>query len=226
MAAGVGKGRPAPAHAVVGYIHPGTVRSEFCTSLLATAMEGQTHVDNVLALESGPNISTARNVVVREFLDNQRAPWLLMVDTDMVFSATALDRLIAAADPADRPVVGGLCFSLVKGETHPTMYELTETGGRPAFVQYTQWPEDGLLQVSATGAAFLLMHRTALEAVERLTKDVSAPWFRETPVGAPLALMGEDMTFCLRLAAAEIPVYVHTGVQVGHMKPVMLGKVA
>jgi GT2 family glycosyltransferase len=37
--------------------------------------------------------------------------------------------------------------------------------------------------------------------------------------------MGEDMTFCLRAAAAGIPVHVATGVQVGHMKPGMLGKV-
>jgi hypothetical protein len=54
---------------------------------------------------------------------------------------------------------------------------------------------------------------------------MSAPWFKEVPVGAPLALMGEDLTFCLRCQAAGIPVHVHTGIQVGHMKPVMLGKV-
>jgi hypothetical protein len=50
---------------------------------------------------------------------------------------------------------------------------------------------------------------------------VAAPWFRETPVG-PMALMGEDMTFCLRCAAAGIPVHVHTGVKAGHMKTTML----
>lgn len=216
-----------PDHAVIAYIHPGEVRSEFCTSMIATCMQGATRIDNVVAREWGPNVSTGRNLLVREFLDNHRAPWLLMVDTDMVFSSTALDRLIAAADPVGRPIVGGLCFSLVNGETLPTLYELTENteSGRPEFIRYTQWPEDGLLRVTATGAAFLLMHRSALEAVERLTKDISAPWFRETPVGAPLALMGEDMTFCLRCAAAGIPVHVHTGVQVGHMKPAMLGKV-
>jgi GT2 family glycosyltransferase len=207
-------------------VHPGEVRSEFCTSLIAVALQGETRVDQVLALESGPNISTARNMVVREFLDNNQAPWLLMVDTDMVFSSTSLDRLIAAADPVERPIIGGLCFSLVNGETYPTMYELAETeSGRPGFVRLSQWPEDACQRVTATGAAFLLMHRDALRKVEELTKDVSAPWFRETPVGAPLSLMGEDMTFCLRCAAAGIPIHVHTGVQVGHMKPAMLGKV-
>jgi hypothetical protein len=69
------------------------------------------------------------------------------------------------------------------------------------------------------------MHRDALGKVQASSGDMSAPWFKEVPVGAPLALMGEDLTFCLRCQAAGIPVHVHTGIQVGHMKPVMLGKV-
>jgi GT2 family glycosyltransferase len=211
--------------AVIGCVHPGVVRAEFCASLLATAMEGATRLDSVLMLASGPNISTARNRVVADFLTGQRAPWLLMVDTDMVWNPAALDRLIAAADPDSRPIVGGLCYSQDGDTAYPVMYELGENdNGTVAFVRYTTWPEDGLQRVSATGAAFLLMHRSALEKIQANTSDKAAPWFRETAV-APLALMGEDMTFCLRAGAAGIPIYVHTGVQVGHMKPVMLGKV-
>lgn len=213
-------------HAVIGYCHPGTVRAEFCASLLATAMEGKSPLDAVLTYHSGPNISTARNKIVAEFLTRQRAPWLLMVDTDMVFAGDALDRLIARAHPLERPILGGLCFSQDDDTSYPVMYELGEgAGGSLAFTRYTTWPEDACQRVSATGAAFLLMHRGALETIEATSKDPAAPWFRESPVGAPLALMGEDMTFCLRAAAARIPVHVHTGVQIGHMKPVMLGKV-
>ena len=103
------EGPGVPDHAVFGYVHGGEVRAEFAASLLAMAMEGGTHLDAVIAWESGPNISTARNMIVTKFLTEQTAPWLLMADTDMVFAADALDRLIAAADPAERPVVGGLC---------------------------------------------------------------------------------------------------------------------
>lgn len=215
-----------PDHAVIGYCHPGTVRAEFAASLLAVAMEGATPLDAVIAFESGPNISMARNMICREFLDAQAAPWLFMADTDMWFPADTVDRLIAAADPGERPVVGGLCFSKNAdgGAPWPTMYELTEPEpGRLAFARYEQWPEDECVQVSATGAACLLIHRTALEAVEKDTGDAAAPWFRETALrNAPMVLMGEDMTFCLRLAAAGIPVHVCTGVKAGHMKTTML----
>ena len=211
-----------PDHAVIGYCHGGTVRAEFCASLISIVMEGATPLDSVLTLESGPNISTARNKIVRDFLDGQTAPWLLMCDTDMVLAADTLDRLIGAADPAERPVLGALCFSLDKGEKLCTMYELTGAEpGRAAFTRYQSWPDDAVMRVSATGAACLLLHRDALEAVEKHAGDVAAPWFRETGAG-PLALMGEDMTFCLRCAAAGIPVHVYTGVRAGHMKTTML----
>jgi len=214
-----------PDHAVIGYCHPGHVSAGFCASLISTVMEGSTSLDAVLTYASGPNISTARNKITDEFLRCQRAPWLLMCDTDMVFAADAVDRLIAAADPARRPLLGALCFSPAAGDVRPTMYELVERDGVPAFTHLTTWPEDACVQVTATGTGFLLMHRGALERVAAHSNDIAAPWFRETPVSAPLSLMGEDMTFCLRAAAAGIPVHVHTGVQVGHMKPQMLGKV-
>ena len=216
-------------HAVIGYCRSKDVSGEFCESLLSVAMEGKTPLDAVLTLKWGPNISTARNMIVSRFLTQQRAPWLLMVDTDMVFAGDALDRLVAAADPVHRPLLGALCFSQGNegGEPFATMYELTDDtpSGLPGFIRYTQWPEDTCVQVSATGAAFLLMHRDALKRIEAASKDPAAPWFRESAVGAPLSLMGEDLTFYLRAAAAGVPVHVHTGVQVGHMKPAMLGKV-
>jgi hypothetical protein len=214
-------------HAVIGYVTGGFNRHEFTASLISTVMEGKTPVDAVLTYESGPNISTPRNKVTDEFLRHQRAPWLLMVDTDMVFAGDALDRLVVAADPVERPLLGGLCFSPAAGEVRPTMYELTQKDtGDLAFTHRETWPEDTCVRVSATGTGFLLMHRDALLTVEKASRDQAAPWFRESPVGAPLTLMGEDMTFCLRAAAAGIPVHVHTGVQVGHMKPQMLGKVS
>src|SRR5260221_13454887 len=92
-------------------------------------MEGRTPLDSVLTLESGPNISTARNKIVRDFLDGQSAPWLLMCDTDMVLGADTLDRLVAAADPAGRPALGALCFPLDQRGQLGTVDEVT--GGRP-----------------------------------------------------------------------------------------------
>lgn len=210
---------------IIGYVHPGTVRAEFCASLLAACMEGPVPVASVLAVGSGPNISTARNVVCRQFLEQDAAEWLLMLDTDMCFTADVPARLLGAADPVERPVIGALCYSQntddPAGEPYPTMYELTEAPDEGLlFVRYKRWPEGAVVQVAGTGAACLLIHRTALERAEKAAGDRAAPWFRESVSGS--RLVGEDLTFCLRCAAAGIPVHVATGVTVGHMKTTML----
>src|SRR5262249_40576375 len=160
-------------------------------------MEGKTQLEAVLTLESGPNISTARNKLCDRFLRDQAAPWLFMCDTDMVLPAGGLDRLIDAADPVERPGVGGLGFSLEGGRQQPRMYEVAEQGERLAFRRHTAWEAGSVVRVSATGAACLLIHRDALKAVRKRAADPAAPWFRESAFGAPLSLMGEDMTFCL-----------------------------
>jgi GT2 family glycosyltransferase len=212
-----------PEHAVIGYVHGGTVRAEFLASLLAITRRGVTPADDVIAVGSGPNISRGRNLVVTGFLEDHDAPWLFMCDTDMSLPRDTIDRLIAAADPQDRPVVGGLCFTENPGgdKPLPTMYELVEDGdGRLVFARHESWPDDGLVRVTATGAACLLAHRDALEAVGKTSGCPAAPWFRESVVGE--SLIGEDLTFCLRLGAAGIPVHVATGVKAGHMKTTML----
>src|ERR1039458_3626595 len=87
-------GHTPPAHVAVGYVHGGQVRAEFLASMLALARKhAGTRIDVFLAAPSGPNISEARNLIVRRFLADCRAPWLLMTDTDMVFTPADVDKL-------------------------------------------------------------------------------------------------------------------------------------
>lgn len=212
--------------AAVGYVHGGTVRAEFLASMLAlSAREGG--FLPLIAVQSGPNLSEARNIVAKRFLAECDLEWLLMADTDMVFMPDAPDRLIDAADAATRPVMAALCYSQdLDGSAQPMMYQsVTDGSGQHGFVRYRHGAgeADQPVLVSATTTAFLLIHRSALEKVRAQSRTPAAPWFMETPVGS--ALVGEDMTFCMRCADAGVPVHVHTGVEVGHVKSVILGNV-
>lgn len=174
---------------------------------------------------SSGGLATGRNDVATSALETG-CEWLWMVDTDMGFGPTAVDDLIAAADPETRPVVGGLCFSLrhdrpglFYGEKYvivPSAYRWVETPEQVGFQSILDIPEnDTLLEVSATGAACLLVHRTALERV----RDRYGPcWF--DPVTHPTGptTFSEDLSFCVRLAGVDIPIYVHTGVETTHDK--------
>lgn len=219
--------------AVIAYVHPDYVHAKFMASMLALTRKGRTTIDGIIEVLSGPNISSARNEICSMFLSEHKAPWLWMVDTDMVFAPNTLDRLIAAADERERPIMGGLCYMRADpgddAQMRPTMFELTANPeGEPgvSYAWYDVWPEDRPFRVGATGAACLLVHRNALTRIASgsgNSRDRVWPWFREASNGN--RGMGEDMTFCLRAGLAGLPIHVHTGVQVGHMKSSMLGKV-
>lgn len=216
---------------VIGYCSPGAVYSRFHESMLNLQNYDDRfghHIWNDgagrIPFEASANISTARNAMCRLMLETA-ADWLWMVDTDMTFQPDILERLLINADPVTAPIVGGLCFGIEDGRLFPTMYDLGGTESKPEFIRYDKWPENAMMQVFATGAACLLIHRTALERIrdyehpDRPGQQGFSPvyeWFQEREFGQ--TPMGEDVTFCFRAGIVGLPVYVDTGVQLGHVK--------
>lgn len=207
---------------VVGYIHPGQVSSYFTESLTNLLMWDQATSRRVVGCVnqwSSANISAARNSVVSQFLERD-ADWLLFIDSDMAFEHTALDALLASADAAERPIVGGLCFGANYGELFPTIYYFAETDGKVTTQRVRDYPLDELVKCAATGAAFLLVHRSAFEAIRDHGFNQTFPWFQETELaGQPC---GEDITFCMRAAICDLPTFVDTAVKIGHHKSTVL----
>ena len=171
------------------------------------------------------DLPAARNRLVAHFLDNTTIPWLWMVDAGMVFSASTLSDLIEAAAPTARPIVGALCFGLRRDEfddelqattfrTFPTLYDFVETDTDAGFAARTDYPEDELVPVGATGAACLVIHRDLLLMIRSKYGDA---WF--TPVSHPCGrTYSEDLLFCIRVAGVDRPLYVHTGIHTSHDK--------
>lgn len=219
---------------VIAYCHPGLVHGAFMESvvdLLIYDMALNRRIVNGggrLGLQAGANLSGPRNGLVKQFLAYGQADWLWMIDSDMTFAADTLERLLEHADPDKAPIVGGLCFGFDEdGQVQPTLYGLDGDENDPehmAVIRYHEWPPETMWHVAATGAACLLMHRTALERIRdaqlpnqsRRGFNEAFPWFQETEHGG--TPVGEDITFCWRAGLLGIPVYVNTGVQCGHIK--------
>ena len=213
----------------VAWLHPGEVNSAFVSSalgLMAWDFLRQTDrgLDRQLAgmkdFHAGVNIAGPRNGVVREFLDRPEwGDWLLMIDVDMVFQPDALEKMLETADPENAPVVGGLCFGATDGKLWPTLYDLVEGTDGPYLARRSAFDLDTLVPVTATGGAFLMVHRTAYETVLAAGFNRAFPWYQETELaGSPC---GEDLTFCLRAGLSGLPVHVNTGVRIGHVKPTL-----
>lgn len=200
----------------IGWVHPGQVSAGFLDSLLRTVtLDGGRRLVAWNGIKSSANISAARNALVEWFLGLPSAQWLMMIDTDMVWLPDAIHRLLAQADPERAPIVGGLCFGDDNGELFATLYDLGGTEEQPEFLRYNAWPQ-GMFQVVATGAAFLLMHRSALERVRDHGFSTAYPWFQEREFAGKRC--GEDVTFCMRAGQLGIPVWVDTTVETGHIK--------
>lgn len=213
---------------VVSWLSPGQLSADFTDSLwdlLEHDRENAHRIAGKISLRSGPRVAEARSQIVDEFLSNPvigDAEWLLMLDSDMTFDGDLLDRLMEVADPKERPIVGGLCFAGGYGRVFPTLYRLLDEGGD--IEPFTEYPRDAVCKVDATGAACMLVHRKVFTVMHKKFEHLPNgaenpyPWFAEGVTNKRGAPYGEDIVFCLKARGLGIPVHVHTGVRLGHMK--------
>lgn len=174
-------------------------------------------------------IASGRNQIAGDFIDRTDGEWLWFIDTDMGFAPDTVDRLAVSADPATRPVMGGLCFALRRKERgdfyaerfsiQPTVYTYLELADEVGFRPMFDYQRNAVIEVSGTGAACLLIHRGALEKVRAQYGDA---WF--DPIVHPTGNKGrprtfsEDLSFCVRLQAVGIQPHVDTSVKTTHEK--------
>lgn len=220
----------------IAYMHGSRVSHSFHTSLMTTIAYDKSVGANIINAMpyavscSGPqSIIEGRNMAVQVFLDKTEHEWLLFIDTDMGFEPDSVERLLFAADPTSRPVIGGLCFAMKhmgpdgKGGFNvrpiPTLYMWGRTPEQGmGFATRFRYPPETVVQVAGTGAAFLLIHRSVVEQVREAHGD---HWF-DLIAYADGVQVSEDLSFCYRLGKLQIPVFVHTGVKVSHHKEIWL----
>jgi hypothetical protein len=175
-------------------------------------------------------LAAARSEIAAYFLAHTDAEWLFMVDSDMGFADDTVDRLIESAERNNVPVLGALAFAqkvdpdvrpgefgAVRMRITPTLYTYLERpNGERGFMPMTKYRRDTFQHVAGTGAACLLVHRSALEAVG------PDPFM---PITDPQAggngtprTFSEDLSFCVRVQAAGLEMGVDTSIKTTHYK--------
>lgn len=202
---------------VVAWLDDGTCMGRFAESiarlLIVGTMNG--YITGVVRYESGPLLDKARNQIVADFLQRDE-DWLLMLDSDMVFPHTLLEDMHRWTNKVHVPVLGALCWALLDSGPAPTIFKVEDD---KHFVRQKPPLQKGLVRVGATGAACLLTHRSVFEIVGKNLRPEER-WFDRLYIdGVPT---GEDVSFCARVYNQNIPMYVHTGIEVGHLKTIAL----
>jgi glycosyltransferase involved in cell wall biosynthesis len=227
-----------PADAVVlAYVNSNQVTYSWHHSIVELighdlATRGRVLQGGYIAIRHGTDgLVEARNKAVQQFLDEREADWLFWIDTDMGFPADVLDRLVGAADPKTRPIVGGLCFTQREtgsddiGGWHvaaaPTIFDWRTVGEKSGFSIRLDYPANAVVPCAGTGSACVLIHRSVFTAI---AEKYGRSWYDRIPNRSIGELTSEDLSFCMRAASLGIPIHVHTGVRTSHQKTVWLGE--
>lgn len=153
------------------------------------------------------SLADARNSLVQQALDDG-CSHLLMLDTDQVYPADTLTKLLS--HNVD------VCGVRVHRRWMPfDPIFLRGDIGRYESVSEDEMYSGDLIQVDATGTGCLLFNMDVF-------LKVSNPWFAfDIHDGKPV---GEDINFCSKAREAGVGIYVDTGIEVGHLVTMTVNK--
>jgi hypothetical protein len=166
-----------------------------------------------LFIIQGHVLTLQRNECIR----NMEGDWIIFIDDDMTFQPDAIRRLVETQQEHDLDMVGALCFQ--RGEPYqPTLY-MRESATAGNYVFLEDWERDSVVEVDATGMAFVLITKRLLlkiagEFPDRMQRQAGRPpsYFRWDEKG-----FGEDMTFCQDVKKAGGKIFVDTSIKTGHI---------
>ena len=140
----------------------------------------------------------ARNFIHNAFLLESTMPYLLMVDSDIVFPPDLVDRLMAH----NLPIVGGW-YKDKKKDSHPPVVFDFVPGDDDYLHVVPRQKGNGLERVEAMGTGNWLMKREVAEALG------------ESPYS--LNRGGEDLEICWKLKQLGIPLHVDWDIALAHV---------
>lgn len=164
-----------------------------------------------------------------ECVQKMQGDFLLFIDDDMVFESDAIKRLVASyeelKEQTDEPfMVSGLCFRR-REPYQPTLYVREQpTSGSYNFME--EW-DHGLVEVDATGCAFLLIPKEVFEAISGV--PIPTLDMRQKMGGLPNFFrwdknFGEDLAFCQDAKEAGVHIFVDTRIEIGHVSDIIVTK--
>ena len=215
---------------LIAYVHDGeTVAHSWHESMMELAFQfvQSKHFGAKLPIRYGTGgLVAARNKAVDVLLEQDDCEWLFWIDTDMGFKADIVDRLMAVADPVERPVVGALCFinhevfdDGMNGKAvmaKPTIFQWAKNpNGSTGFVPEMYYERDAVVKCDATGSAALVIHRSVFE---RIKANNGGNYYGHMMVPGTDDVLSEDLSFCVRCVEVGAAIHVDTGVKTSHAK--------
>jgi hypothetical protein len=195
----------------------GTTDGKFTEGMVYSALRSELPFQSAMRVQ-GNQIGRQRQNALEFWYDKTDFDWVLWVDSDIVLTEEALQKVWAVAEKNTRPVVTGTYFISKENEgslmaPYPAVFNWVE-GDEYKIAYLHPLPKDAVVKVGSAGFGFVLMHRNAVTKMREVHGAV--PYFNETGVGEQF--VSEDINFFRLMYTAGVPLYTHTGALVKHMK--------
>ena len=207
-----------PNEVIVSWCDNGLVDGKFMEGLVTTILTSGMPITGAMRVQ-GNQIARQRQNVINHWLDDTDFEWMLWLDSDIVLSNEVLYKLWSNAHAVDRPVVSGVYFISKENEQslmtpYPAVFNWVEGTDYQISYVHPLPAGDNLIKAGCAGFGLLLMHRSVIEKMRK--KHGTIPFFNETGIGGEF--ISEDINFFRLMRDADIPLHVHTGATVKHMK--------
>lgn len=156
----------------------------------------------------GSLVYIARNELTKAAIE-QKADYILWIDSDMVFTSDMLECLMVDIMENDCDIVSSICFWR-KAPFNPVIYKKLRKGLTPDENEveiYKDYPKDSLFEIEGCGFGCVLMKA---EVAETMLGACQIPF-------SPIPGFGEDLAFCLRARQLGYHIYCDSRVKVGHI---------
>lgn len=204
---------------VVGMVNDGSINSDTVVDLMQI-LKNRPQFESFIQVSNIGLLTRSRNVLIKNFLEQTDAEWLLMFDADQRLTLNAWDLLIQTAHDKERPVVSGLVFAAFFNDDKslrpvPTIYRMIESG----LQAIDDYPVDEVIEIDAMGTGCILIHRDILLEMQKNATENQGPnwaWFVDGAIGG--TWFGEDLLFSKRLKSLGVKLHAHTGAICAHHK--------
>jgi hypothetical protein len=166
---------------------------------------------------NGNQIARQRQTLFDSWADSLKTDWLLWVDSDIVLTIESLGRLLEAGDKDSAKIVSGLYFVSNEPEKslmRPIPCAYNFINNMEQIEHLTNLPHDQVIEVDAAGMGLILMHKSIIEPIRKVTGDN----FVFSEINSRANFVGEDISFFKNVKRAGIKAYLHTGAIADHIK--------
>ena len=172
--------------------------------------------------ESSPFVVENRNQLAAKVLEFDsksalKVDYVLWIDTDMIFNFEQIKRLLGRIEEG-HDIVAGLCYNIFEGKEKPIL--MKRSGEKYAFMEEKSFKKKELVEVDATGFAFIAFKTEVLKKLQqKYRRRIFDIRYLENG-----SIVGEDQIFCERAKEEGYKIMVDRSIVVKHIKGTLPSK--